>query len=284
MQQGATDDEILRHVHIGRGSLRWNVGQQGDPIAHPYRTTGGVPMNDHPIHPRTVDTPAFDRTFADAVSDDVKRRATEEQEALLTADPVRWLAGLHDILANLRRQEEKYVREIAVLQALTADGIEVPAERLEALETQRHRRDAFRANVLRRLPDVEALIAGPGIEPFLLAVPAPPSAGPAPTRLDVAAPLRGQRRTSGAVWAAVFESARAVPGEFVLVDIPLSRSSVIQLASDIRNAHRRSRPKPRLATLRREERWEARWGTHDGEYKVWVKYCGLADDSEARSA
>ena len=241
-------------------------------------------MNEHSIHPRTVDAPAFDRTFSDAVSDDVKRRATEEQEALLTADPIRWLTGLHDILASLRGQEERYVREIAVLQALTADGIEVPAERLEALETQRHRRDAFRANVLRRLPDVEALIAGPDIEAFLPAVPVAPGAVTVPTRLDVAAPMRGQRRASGSVWAAVFGSARAVPGEFVLVDIPLSRSSVIQLASDIRNAHRRTKPRPRLATLRRDERWEARWGTHDGEYKVWVRYCGIADDSEARSA
>lgn len=235
-------------------------------------------------HLRPLDA---DRIYSDALAADIRRQATPEQRALLDADLRRWLEGLNGILANVRGQEEDHEREMAIVDALTGDGIDVPVARIEALEERRRKCDSFKRHLLRRIADVESELAGdlPAITTSTASTtPERPSATAAPARFDVEPPATIQRRRSGAVWAKVFEAARRAPGEPMLVDISLSKSSVTQLASDIRNAHRPEKPKARLASLRRDERWDAVWGPHEGAYKVWITYRGEVTPPSSLSA
>lgn len=82
-----------------------------------------------------------------------------------------------------------------------------------------------------------------------------------------------------AKWHALFEECRADQGEWRKADAPLSKSTAMQFASDLRNAHRRSTSKARLSGLRPDERWDAQWGEADGQYFIWLRYLGRTDQA-----
>lgn len=85
------------------------------------------------------------------------------------------------------------------------------------------------------------------------------------------APFR-QRRSS--FWCRTFDAARS-RGEWTLVGRTYSRSTAAQLASDIKNAHRREEDYQRVRGIVPGESWDARWepspnGDH-GRYCVWIR-------------
>jgi hypothetical protein len=80
------------------------------------------------------------------------------------------------------------------------------------------------------------------------------------------------RKTRSSKWAEVFEEGRANPGQWRRVVDPLKRSTVQQIASDVRNAHKKSE-KARMRGILPKERWDAKWGAKDdGKFYVWVRY------------
>lgn len=73
-------------------------------------------------------------------------------------------------------------------------------------------------------------------------------------------------------WADAFAVARQSWLKWYRVDNPMSKATVRQVASDIRNADRRA--KRRLAGMLDGEVWDATWGEVDGQYFVWICYIG----------
>lgn len=95
-----------------------------------------------------------------------------------------------------------------------------------------------------------------------------PSAPPAPDTT--------QKRSR---WADLFEECRDRPGEWRRMIDPMKRSTAAQIASDIRNVHRRDPGKSRLRGLLASDRWEATWGNDPAEndaekFYIWLRYVG----------
>jgi len=82
----------------------------------------------------------------------------------------------------------------------------------------------------------------PGAEQFTVASSPPDSNGP-------------QRRSR---WAQVFAECRESPNEWRMVSWSFSKSSATQLASDIRNGHRRAPSKARVQGIEPADRFETR--------------------------
>lgn len=88
-----------------------------------------------------------------------------------------------------------------------------------------------------------------------------------------------QRRSR---WAELFEECREDPGEWRQVMDPLKKSTASQIASDVRNVHKRDPQSARLRGLKRNEQWDALWArdptekTKNGgrDHFVWLKYLG----------
>jgi hypothetical protein len=86
-----------------------------------------------------------------------------------------------------------------------------------------------------------------------------------------APPPRPPLKRRPSQWAQIFDECRAHPGEWRRVDIPLKKSTVSQVASDVRNAHKRDEDK-RMTGLEADEMWDATWGVVEGEHYVWLCY------------
>ena len=84
----------------------------------------------------------------------------------------------------------------------------------------------------------------------------------------------GSQRRS--YWALVFEKARSNPGQWIRTTRLFSKPSAAQLASDIRNAHRREHTKLRLRGFLPGDRFEAHWEatTTPDKYCVKLRYIG----------
>lgn len=85
-----------------------------------------------------------------------------------------------------------------------------------------------------------------------------------------------QRRSR---WADLFAECRANPGQWRRIREPLKRSTAAQIASDIRNVHRRAEMKTRLRGFQPTDRWEAVWsnGPDDPDkdnFYIWLRYVG----------
>lgn len=79
------------------------------------------------------------------------------------------------------------------------------------------------------------------------------------------------------LWEQLFEECREYPEQWRRTLTPLKKSTATQLASDIRNSHRRAPGKSRLRGMLPGERWEAAWGEDEpgsGQYYIWIRYCG----------
>lgn len=86
------------------------------------------------------------------------------------------------------------------------------------------------------------------------------------------APPERDRKSRFSVWAAAFEEARAHPGQWRRVLPERKRSTVQQIASDVRNAHKRG--KTRMKGILPGERWAAEWGekpSGSGDFYVWIR-------------
>ena len=91
--------------------------------------------------------------------------------------------------------------------------------------------------------------------------------------IDAGTPPQTHRRRFS-LWEALFEECRNYAGEWRRTNQAFSKSTATQLASDIRNAHKRDFVKSRLRGLQPDERWDAAWGEQDGEFYLWIKYLG----------
>ncbi len=75
--------------------------------------------------------------------------------------------------------------------------------------------------------------------------------------------VRNTQRRS--FWPAALAEARECPGEWVRIARWFSPSTAAQVASDIRNSHRREPDKMRVAGLLPGDRWDTRWGADPAE-------------------
>ncbi len=80
----------------------------------------------------------------------------------------------------------------------------------------------------------------------------------------------------------VFEEARECPGEWVRTARWFHKATAQQLASDLRNAHRRS-SKTRVSGHRPGDLWETRWGNDPsdpdaGHFYIWLRFDGAPID------
>jgi hypothetical protein len=87
-------------------------------------------------------------------------------------------------------------------------------------------------------------------------------------------------------WPTVFGEARDTQGEWVRTVKTFGRSTAQQLASDIRNAHKREANKLRVRGILPGEIWDARWGRPsadalDEEFVLWIR---LVENPEKRLA
>lgn len=94
--------------------------------------------------------------------------------------------------------------------------------------------------------------------------------------------LRPQRRS---YWPSVLEEARLLQGQWVRTVKTFGRSTAQQLASDIRNSHRREPAKFRIRGVKPGEIWDAQWGradvnAQDEECVVWIR---LVSTTESRN-
>lgn len=71
----------------------------------------------------------------------------------------------------------------------------------------------------------------------------------------------------------MFDQCRSYEGQWRRVAFPMARSTVVQLASDIRNAHRRPRG-IRVAGVRADERWSADWEEIEQGHWLLLRYEG----------
>jgi hypothetical protein len=82
------------------------------------------------------------------------------------------------------------------------------------------------------------------------------------------------RRGKRSYWPEVLAEVRAAKGGWRMVAKPMTRSTAMQVASDLRNAHRRDPKKLRLRGGLPTDRWETQWasgGNGSPEYFVWVR-------------
>ena len=93
-----------------------------------------------------------------------------------------------------------------------------------------------------------------------------------------------QRRS---YWPTVFAEARECPGEWVRTDKWFLRATAAQVASDLRNGHRRSPAKMRVSGFLPGDRWETRWGNDttdlDAEHcYIWLRFDGISPVEDRR--
>jgi len=99
-------------------------------------------------------------------------------------------------------------------------------------------------------------------------------------------PIR--RRSGHRDWSAILGELRASPNEWRRLRDPMSRSLACQLASDLRNAHRREPGRFRIRALEPTDRFDAVWG-HDptrpreSACYLWIRWRSAALDTEGRS-
>jgi hypothetical protein len=80
-------------------------------------------------------------------------------------------------------------------------------------------------------------------------------------------------------WADLFEECRTNPGQWRRIKEPLKRSTAAQIASDIRNVHRRDFGKTRLRGFRPDDKWEAVWANSPDDankdnFYIWLRFMG----------
>jgi len=86
-----------------------------------------------------------------------------------------------------------------------------------------------------------------------------------------------QRRSR---WTDLFQECRSHPQEWRRILEPMAKATAAQVASDIRNAHRRDMAKARVRGLLPGDMWDAVWGVDPSgrpdEYFIWIKYLGAS--------
>lgn len=80
-------------------------------------------------------------------------------------------------------------------------------------------------------------------------------------------------------WTDLFDECRNNPGEWRRIREPLKRSTAAQIASDIRNVHRREIEKTRLRGFHQDDKWEAVWANSPNDpnpenFYIWLRYLG----------
>lgn len=83
-------------------------------------------------------------------------------------------------------------------------------------------------------------------------------------------------------WADLFDECRSDPGQWRKIKEPLKRSTAAQIASDIRNVHRRDAMKTRLRGFQPKDKWEAVWANSPDDpekdnFYIWLRYVGPSE-------
>jgi len=97
--------------------------------------------------------------------------------------------------------------------------------------------------------------------------------------------LRKPQRRS--YWPTVFAEARECPGEWVRTEKWFHRATAAQVASDLRNAHRRSPGKMRVSGFLPGDRWETRWENDPADpdaehFYIWLRFDGITPTDHRR--
>jgi len=83
-----------------------------------------------------------------------------------------------------------------------------------------------------------------------------------------------KRRARRSYWPEVLAEVRAAEGAWRMVAKPMTKSTAQQIASDLRNAHRRDPKKMRVRGTSPTDRWETQWapgGEGSTECFLWVR-------------
>lgn len=88
---------------------------------------------------------------------------------------------------------------------------------------------------------------------------------------------RPQRR---AYWPGVFAEARECPGEWIRTTKWFNKGTAAQIASDLRNAHRRAAGKMRVSGFLPGDQWETRWDNDPADpnadhFHIWLRFDGI---------
>ena len=101
------------------------------------------------------------------------------------------------------------------------------------------------------------------------------------TEYTVASPPPVQTETSQrrSRWVDLLDECRKHPGEWRRVIEPMRKSTAAQIASDIRNIHRRDARKSRLRGFAEGDKFEAVWGNDPNDsdtdhYYLWLRFDG----------
>ena len=93
-------------------------------------------------------------------------------------------------------------------------------------------------------------------------------------------PPPSRRRPRRSRWVAILSEARSAPGEWRRVMTPMTMSTATQIASDLRNSHRRDLSKLRVRGVEPLDIWEARWGVDPTglteHYFIWLRWSQAA--------
>jgi hypothetical protein len=91
-------------------------------------------------------------------------------------------------------------------------------------------------------------------------------------------PPNPSRRHRRAYWPGVFREARECPGEWVRIEKWFTEATAQQMASDLRNAHRRE--KLRVSGFEPGDQWETCWGVDPSDpdpdhFYIWLRFDGI---------
>lgn len=87
-------------------------------------------------------------------------------------------------------------------------------------------------------------------------------------------PPATKRRGKRSYWPEVLAEVRAAKGAWRMVAKPMTRSTAMQVASDLRNAHTRDPKKMRVRGSLPTDRWETQWAPSSDnlqEYFLWMR-------------
>ena len=101
------------------------------------------------------------------------------------------------------------------------------------------------------------------------------------------APPNVRTRQRRAFWPGVLAEARECPGEWVRTEKWFNRSTASQVASDLRNCHRRAPEKMRVSGILPGDVWETRWendptDTDADHFYIWLRFDGAARSAATR--
>ena len=90
-------------------------------------------------------------------------------------------------------------------------------------------------------------------------------------------PARTRRPGARSTWGPTLAEARTRPGEWRRLARPMTKKTVVQTASDLRNGAKRAPEKRRIKAVREGDVWECSWGEDatvagSDNHFLWIRW------------